>query len=348
MDWVTDCIVKKKSTPTPKALRRKAETKLKQLKKKTVPLPVTEADTLRLIQELQVHQIELEIQNEELVRWRAEAEEVYRQYTDLYDFAPVGYFTLRRDGRIYETNLAGANLLGIERGNLIKQRLEMFVSVESRVVFSTFFNKLLSGEGKVTCELAFRQKGKDLLWVRIEGTCFEGGQESRIILVDITEHKQTVAELQYLSLHDMLTGLYNQGFFWTELKRLERGRKFPVSIVMADVDHLKRTNDQDGHAAGDALLKRVAKLLATSFRAEDVVARLSGDEFAVLLPATDVATAEVLLRRVRQAIQKNNSAHPELPINLSLGVSTAAKPAPLAKTLKDADANMYREKQGKK
>ncbi|MEP6894606.1 MAG: GGDEF domain-containing protein, partial [Chloroflexota bacterium] len=308
--------MKKKSTPAPKALRRKAETKLKQLKKKTVPLPVTEADTLRLIHKLQVHQVELEMQNEELVRWRAEAEEVYRQYTDLYDFAPVGYLTLARDGKIHEINLAGANLLGMERGNLIKRSLEMFVAVESRAVFNAFFDKLLSGTGRETCELAFRQKGKGLLWVRIEATCFEGGQESRIIMVDITEHKQTVAELQYLSLHDMLTGLYNQGFFWTELKRLERGRKFPVSIVMADVDHLKRTNDHGGHAAGDALLKRVARLLTTTFRAEDVVARLSGDEFAVLLPATDIATTEVLLRRVRQAIDKKNSAHPELSINL--------------------------------
>ena len=90
------------------------------------------SDTRRLVHELQVHQIELEMQNEELMQTRAELEAALRQYTDLYDFAPVGYFTLARDGTILQVNLAGANLLGVERGTLIKQRFGVFVADQSR------------------------------------------------------------------------------------------------------------------------------------------------------------------------------------------------------------------------
>jgi diguanylate cyclase (GGDEF)-like protein len=150
--------------------------------------------------------------------------------------------------------------------------------------------------------------------------------------------------LRHLSTHDTLTGLYNRGFLMEEMARLERGRVFPVSIVMADIDHLKELNDHHGHAAGDELLKRVAQVLTAAFRSEDVVARLGGDEFAVLLPGADASAANDSLQRVRQAVQENNAAHPETPIYLSLGLSTAEKTDSLADVLKEADEFMYLEK----
>jgi len=258
----------------------------------------------------------------------------------------VGYFMLGQDGTIRQVNLAGANLLGVERDKLINRRLGLFISVAYRPAFSDFHEKLLLGQGRETCELEFLKNKNEIIWARIEATCFEGGQESRAVVSDITERLQAEEALRHLSTHDELTGLYNRGFFMAEMERLERGRQFPVSIVMADVDDLKKTNDQEGHAAGDVRLKGVAQVLIAAFRTEDVVARIGGDEFAVLLPNTNAATAKVLLGRVHQVIQDKNSTHTETPIHLSLGVSTADNSIPLSVVLKKADVNMYREKRG--
>src|SRR5712692_4127733 len=116
-----DAMPPKKTTARKKSdaaeLRRQAEVKLS--KQNEAAQAVTETDTKRLVHELQAHQIEPEMQNEELVQARAESEAALRQYADLYDFAPVGYFTLARDGTIHKTNFAGTNLLGVERGGLI-------------------------------------------------------------------------------------------------------------------------------------------------------------------------------------------------------------------------------------
>lgn len=164
---------------------------------------------------------------------------------------------------------------------------------------------------------------------------------------DITDRKQAELELRYLSTHDALTGLFNRSFFEEELARLEHGRSFPISVLVADVDHLKQANDQAGHAAGDALLKQAAQILTKAFRGDDVIARIGGDEFAVLLPDTNANDAKALMERVRQIIQEHQTAHPVVSLGLSLGASTANQPTRLTETLKEADANMYREKQNR-
>ena len=142
------------------------------------------------------HQGDLEAINKRLAQSQAELEAAYRQYTDLYDFAPVGYLTLARDGTICQVNLVGANLLGVDHDKVSRLQLGAFVSSEFHPTFGVFFERLLSGEGKETCELVFEKKGKGLFWARLEATCFEGGEVCRAMLTDITERRRMEQALQ--------------------------------------------------------------------------------------------------------------------------------------------------------
>jgi len=169
-------------------------------KKKPPSLPKTtktkKKQPLAVEVELKLRQEELELINRELAQSHVELEAAYRQYTDLYDFAPVGYFTLTRNGAIHQVNLAGANLLGVNHNEATQLRLAAFVSSESRPAFDVFFEKLLSAEGKEACELMLEKKEHGLLWVRLEATCFVGGDVCRAMLTDITEHKRVEQILQ--------------------------------------------------------------------------------------------------------------------------------------------------------
>jgi PAS domain S-box-containing protein len=177
-----------------KTLRRQAEAKLNDnTRLKTTP-PMTETDTLRLLHELQVHQIELEMQNEQLIQSQAELKTALEQYTDLhnklYDFAPVGYFTLKRDGTIQQANLAGASLLGVERGNLIRRRFWTFVSNEFRTRLKDCLEKVFASHNKETCEAAFVKDGQ-LFWAHLEAIeNNDQGEECLIVMVDITQRKR--------------------------------------------------------------------------------------------------------------------------------------------------------------
>jgi diguanylate cyclase (GGDEF)-like protein/PAS domain S-box-containing protein len=173
----------------------------------------------------------------------------------------------------------------------------------------------------------------------------DGGHDVGVVLVfrDIAQRKQTEEKLRYLGTHDVLTGLYNRAYFEDELLRLERGRHFPVSVIIGDVDRFKDTNDLHGHVAGDTVLKHVAQVIKAAFRAEDVVTRIGGDEFAVLMPMTDAAAVEEAVARIRTSLASYNASHRDCPLTLSLGAATAES-APLAEALKEADKRMYREK----
>jgi diguanylate cyclase (GGDEF)-like protein/PAS domain S-box-containing protein len=164
---------------------------------------------------------------------------------------------------------------------------------------------------------------------------------------DITERRMAEDKLWYLSTHDTMTDLYNRAYFSEEMARIERGRIFPISVYIADVDGLKEVNDNQGHSAGDELLRQTAQLLRNSFRSEDVVARIGGDEFAVLLPGADESAAQAALSRVRRNLQTFNENQKGFRLSLSMGVSTGKKGDSLGEVLRLADENMYAEKLSK-
>ena len=164
----------------------------------------------------------------------------------------------------------------------------------------------------------------------------------------IRQADQRNEELLHSSTHDAPTGLYNRAYFDNELNRLARGRQTPISVVVADIDGLKICNDTHGHAVGDTLIRITAQVLIESFRTEDIVARIGGDEFAVLLPGVDTEKVQMALERVRGAVAKAEPADGVYPLSISLGHTTCETPESLFDAFKQADQLMYMEKAARK
>ena len=157
-------------------------------------------DVKSMIHELQVHQMELEIQNEELRRAQIELEDSRNRYSNLYDFAPIGYFTLDEKGLIIEVNLTGANKLGIERSFLIKKPFSGYIAFDSRDVFYQHLRKVFRTNSRQTCEIKLVDKNKNQFNARLESLAVQdsGGNFSqcRTAIIDVTELKRAEEKLQ--------------------------------------------------------------------------------------------------------------------------------------------------------
>jgi PAS domain S-box-containing protein len=184
-------------------LRRKAERQMRT----RVPEPVTavsEADARALVHELQVHQIELEMQNEELRRAQAAAAEASEKYLSLFDFAPVGYFLWDRQGRIQEVNLAGAALIGLDRSSVVQKRFGQFLAEEDRTRFSEYCQLVLANDSKQTCEFRLLRDGQGVE-VLVEAIASENQQGDekfcRAAVIDITQQRRAESLLRRSEEH---------------------------------------------------------------------------------------------------------------------------------------------------
>ncbi len=151
---------------------------------------------MRTLRDFQAHQEELETKMQELRRSREELESSRNKLALLYDFAPVGYFTLDRDGVILTVNLTGLRMLGREQSQLADREFDQFVAEEERFVFRTFFRAVFEGHGKETCRLRLLRSDQHPLHVRIEAMATQSGEECLAVLVDITERRRAEQALQ--------------------------------------------------------------------------------------------------------------------------------------------------------
>ena len=154
----------------------------------------SDVDTRRLLHELQVHQIELEMQNAELLEWRNQAETLLEKYVDLYDFAPVGYFSLDKKGRIIRVNLVGAAMLGVERSRLVSRSLPRFAVASSRSVIMALLARVFAGDSNQACEASLRKDDGTTFWAGLHASPALASDlrenVCRMVISDITVSKQ--------------------------------------------------------------------------------------------------------------------------------------------------------------
>jgi len=159
------------------------------------------------------------------------------------------------------------------------------------------------------------------------------------------ERKSSEEKIKHLSFHDSLTGLYNRAYFEEELERYNFSRYYPLGIVMLDVNGLKVINDTFGHSEGDRLLQHLSQVLTSASRQGDILARIGGDEFAILLPSTTSEEAHNFCERIKKACQQDIIKPIYLRLNISLGHTTQeGEYKDINSFLKEADRNMYQGK----
>jgi diguanylate cyclase (GGDEF)-like protein len=259
--------------------------------------------------------------------------------------------------KILNVNRATINLYQAKTKTDLLTSLDTVLMEDSLNEFRDELTALIRGEKKFECEISQKKLNGEIFngWFRFSVPVgYENTWERLYIsIVDITDRKKGEEKLRYMSFHDALTGLYNRAYFEEELARLEGSRQYPVSLIACDLDGLKYINDKLGHSTGDQAIKSVAKILGSNtFRKEDVVARIGGDEFVMILPSVDLnQTKEVLERIEDKIVEFNNSSIEDnlyRPISLSLGFAVVQKDGSLLEGYKTADQAMYLNKQKKK
>jgi diguanylate cyclase (GGDEF)-like protein/PAS domain S-box-containing protein len=466
-------------------LRKRAEQKLRA-NEADPREPLSSEDTRHLLHELRVHQIELEMQNEELRRAQEELEATRVRYFNLYDLAPVGYIVLSEKGLILEANLRAASLFGVPRADLLKSTFSRLIVLEDQELYYRGRNQLFKTREPQVFELRFVKKDGAPFWAQVEANAAQaadGAPLCHAILSDISEHKRdarilkdsleysdrivnTIREpllvlnadfsvrsanrsfywtfkvkpeeterrslfdlghrqweipklreqlkellskniafddfmidrefpnigprtmllngrkipgesgsvdmilitidditerrklekaleesrtrFEYKSFHDSLTGLYNRDYFSEQIVHLGKDlRRTPlVSILLIDIDGLKIVNDTLGHKAGDDLLICAAKIISESFRQVDIIARIGGDEFCIILIGVDYKAALAKKNKLFKSISLYNNAKGAVPLHMSVGVATSLNVPgeTLYGIYQRADENMYEYK----
>ncbi|MFZ5858811.1 MAG: sensor domain-containing diguanylate cyclase [Chloroflexota bacterium] len=250
--------------------------------------------------------------------------------------------------RVLDVNRKTLEMFGAKSKSELTRNLHKVFHDDVRTHFQKELTDLWNGKLTYETEGINYTLSGEPLYVHLHLSVFPGYERNfervLVALEDVTARRKAEEYLRYLGTHDVMTGLYNRAYYEEEMKRLSGGRQYPVSIIIADMDGLKEVNDQFGHQAGDKLIRRAAEVLKAGFRKEDVIARIGGDEFAVIMPHTDASIAKEALTRVETLVGLNNKFYGEPILSISLGISTGQKGSDLEGIMRAADDDMYREK----
>lgn len=286
----------------------------------------------------------------DITEYKSVQEQIRRseeQYRLLFDNA-VESILVVQDRKIVFCNPITSELTGYPMEEIINESFVKFIYPEDLETVLENYRKRVSGV-ELKDRYQFRLVRKDLSfrWVETSGIRIEWNGEFATLhfLMDITERKNAEVALEFRSTHDILTGLYNRQYFEQEIEKLQKSRRFPVSILVMDMNGLKEINDSFGHAAGDEQLQTAARVIRKAFRPDDIIARIGGDEFVVLLPKTNSESAQKAVNRVDKVIDDFNSKNTEKnKISFAIGYATTETTPILREVFRIADRNMYTNK----
>jgi len=278
-------------------------------------------------------------QEEKLKQQKAYFEQLFNNSTE-------AIVLLDNKHRVMKINKKFESMFGFKEPELINKNLDDFIIPENLLeTGKSYTQKVKQGEKVVGEGIRKTKSGKEIN-VYLQGfpiKLSDGQIGIYALYKDITERKKREEQIQYLSFHDEMTGLYNRRYFENELKRLEFSRKYPITIVIGDLDGLKIINDNYGHQKGDEYLINMADLLKSAARVEDIVARIGGDEFAVVLPTTNQKEAKRFCQRIQKNIKNfNKDKNLVKPLSISLGFEVMKDSSQsLDKVFNEADQKMY-------
>jgi diguanylate cyclase (GGDEF)-like protein/PAS domain S-box-containing protein len=266
---------------------------------------------------------------------------------------PDQFSTLCKSRNIISVNLAALSFFKATSKKSLQDNLCTVLSEGPRASHIDIVQAFMDGETSLEKELIYKSLDGVIKYAITKITILPGYEDtwSRVLFsnMDITERKLSEERLSYISFHDMITGVFNRAFYEEEMKRMEKSRLRPVSIIVGDMDNLKLINDKYGHQAGDKALKLVADVMKNCLRSEDLIARIGGDEFAILLPNVDENLALKVKQRILDQIEASNqNSEIGFPVHISLGCGMVNNDALFMDVFKQADAQMYQEKQRKK
>jgi len=255
---------------------------------------------------------------------------------------PDMFFLLDRNGTIIDNYLENTAVPPHRQGDFLGRNIKEFVKEEINSAFQAIEKLFQTGEIQTLEFSSYRSDKKEFLEARL-ALC--GDDKVLAVVRDISERKISEDNLYNMSIHDAQTGLYNRNYFELTLDEYSNKDTTGVGIVISDIDDLKLVNDTLGHPVGDDYLKIVANILCECFSQDDIVARIGGDEFAVLIQHTTTEELSVIALKVAELLGNINSEERIIPVCISLGyVVGNGQQKDISELLKMADNLMYREK----